>query len=564
MRETLRFLASPVRGYQAAVYVLALSAFFSSALALIRDRLFAHAFGAGIELDLYYAAFRIPDFLFVLIGSLVSVYVLIPELSRRDTREQRNYFDSIVVGFSALTVILSAVAFFLAPTLLAWIFPHFEREGVLQVLVMLTRIILLQPVLLGFSNILAAITQLKERYTLYALSPILYNLGIIGGLIVLYPSFGLYGLAWGVVFGACLHMGIQLPAVVRDGFFRATPRLHSVRALIATAAVSMPRSLTLSMQQVTMIGLTAFAATLSSGSIAVFTLAFNLMSVPLSIIGASYSVAAFPTLATALSAGRKGEFIEHVATAARYILFWALPAVGLIIVLRAHLVRTVLGSGAFDWTDTRLTAAVFALLTVSLSAQAMTLLLARAYYAAGRTFVPFFIAAISMIATLFLAARFVGAFHDAALLLFLERLLRIEDVAGSAIVALPIAFTFVSILSALLLAAHFEWRYGGFFLRIRMSLLHASLACIGATLGAYGALVLVGPLDLSSTLLTVFARGLVGGIAGISAAALVYACLRNREFEETISAIRERFSALSLGKAQPIASAEEIGPSSPR
>lgn len=564
MRETLRFLASPVRGLQAAVYVLALSAFFSSVLALIRDRLFAHAFGAGIELDLYYAAFRIPDFLFVLIGSLVSVYVLIPELSRRDMREQRHYLDSIVIGFSALTITLSAVSFFLAPTILAWIFPHFEREGVLQVLVLLTRIILLQPVLLGFSNILAAITQLKERYTLYALSPILYNLGIIGGLIFFYPLFGLYGLAWGVVLGAFLHMGIQLPAIVRDGFFRSAPRLHSVRALIATAAVSMPRSLTLSMQQVTNIGLTALAATLSSGSIAVFTLAFNLTSVPLSIIGASYSVAAFPTLATALTEGRTGEFIEHVTTAARYILFWALPAVGLIIVLRAHLVRTVLGSGAFDWTDTRLTAAVFALLTISLAAQAITLLLARAYYAAGRTFVPFFIAAISTIATLFLAMRFVGAFHDAALILFLERLLRIEEVPGSAIVALPIAFSCVSILSTIALAAHFEWRYGGFFRRVRTSLGHAALAGIGAMLGAYGTLVLVGPLDLSSTLLTVFARGLAGGIAGIGASALVYAFLRNREYEETISALRERFWQTSLRKAQPIASAEEIGPSSPR
>lgn len=563
MRETLRFLASPVRGYQAAVYVLALSAFFSSALALIRDRLFAHSFGAGIELDLYYAAFRIPDFLFVLIGSLVSVYVLIPELSRRDTREQRNYLDSIVVGFSALTIILSAVAFLLAPTILAWIFPHFEREGVLPVLVGLTRIILLQPVLLGFSNILAAITQLKERYTLYALSPILYNLGIIGGLILLYPLFGLYGLAWGVVLGAFLHMGVQLPAIVRDGFFRPVPRLHSVRALIATAALSMPRSLALSMQQITNIGLTALAATLSSGSIAVFTLAFNLMSVPLSIIGASYSVAAFPTLATALSEGRTREFIEHVATAARYILFWALPAAGLIIVLRAHLVRTVLGSGAFDWTDTRLTAAVFALLTVSLAAQAITLLLARAYYAAGRTFVPFTIAALSTISTLFLASGFIGVFHDAALLLFLERLLRIEEVPGSAVVVLPIAFTFVSLLSALLLAAHFEWRYGGFFARIRTSLSHASLACMGAMLGAYGALVLVGPLDLSSTLLTVFARGLVGGIAGISASALVYAVLMNQEFAETVATVRGRFWRAPLRSA-PIVSAEEIGPSSPQ
>lgn len=564
MRETLRFLASPVRGLQAAVYVLAASALLSSILALLRDRLFAHAFGAGIELDLYYAAFRIPDLLFVLVGSLVSVYVLIPELSRRDLRTQKEYLDSIVVGFSALVIILSGVAFFLAPALLAWLFPQFEQGGVLHQLVSLTRIILLQPLLLGFSNILAAITQLKERYVLYAVSPLLYNLGIIGGLVFFYPAFGLYGLAWGVVLGALLHMGIQVPAVLRDGFFRSIPRLHDTHSVVMTAAISAPRSLALSMQQVTMLGLVALAATLSVGSVAVFTFALNLVSVPLSVIGASYSVAAFPTLASALSEGRAREFIEYVAMAARYIIFWSLPVIGLIIVLRAHVVRTVLGSGSFDWTDTRLTAAVFALLALSLTAQALSLLLTRAYYAAGRTFVPFAIAATSSFLTLGLAIYFVSALSDSTIIRFFENLFRLDDVAGSAIVALPIAYSLVSIFAALALAVHFEWRYSGFFARIGATLLHACIAAIFAALGAYAVLVLVGPLDLSSTLLTVFVRGLAGGIAGVAAAALAYALFKNREYEETVSAIHGRIWRVPLPKTQPIASAEEISASSPQ
>src|SRR3972149_3818672 len=99
MRETLRFLASPVRGLQAAVYVLAASALLSSVLALVRDRLFAHTFGAGVELDLYYAAFRIPDLIFVGTGALVSVYILIPELAKRDESSQRRYIDTVIAGF---------------------------------------------------------------------------------------------------------------------------------------------------------------------------------------------------------------------------------------------------------------------------------------------------------------------------------------------------------------------------------------------------------------------------------------------------------------------------------
>src|SRR3989338_2734080 len=207
MRGGFRSLSSEVRGLEAAVYVLAGCAILSSLLGLLRDRLFAHTFGAGVELDIYYAAFRIPDILFVATGALVSVYVLIPELARRSSAEQKNYIDTILVGFSILSSLLAVIAAILAPSLLQMLFPQLTLSGHLPALVGLTRILLLQPILLGFSNILAAITQSRRRYALYAVSPLLYNLGIIGGILLLYPLIGMPGLAWGVVAGAALHLG---------------------------------------------------------------------------------------------------------------------------------------------------------------------------------------------------------------------------------------------------------------------------------------------------------------------------------------------------------------------
>lgn len=563
MRETLRFLASPVRGLQAAVYILAASALLSSFLALIRDRLFAGSFGAGIELDLYYAAFRIPDLLFVLTGSLVSVYILIPELARRSSKEQKDYIDTVIIGFSAFSAALSLLALLVAPLLLSLLFPRLEHSGYLPTLVTLTSIMLWQPVLLGLSNILASITQMRGRYFLYAASPLFYNLGIIIGLLAFYPSFGLPGLAWGVVLGAGLHLAVQLPSIVGEGFFHTIPKFREGKALLQTIAISIPRALTLSMNQITFTGLTALASGLSAGSIAVYIFGFNLVSVPLSVIGASYSVAAFPTLASALAQGRRQEFIEYVGTAARYILFWSLPAIGLIIVLRAHIVRVVLGSGAFDWTDTRLTAAVFALLAVSLAAQALGLLLTRAYYAAGRTFVPFCIAIVSTGLTMYFALLLTGQFADARLLSFVERMLRLEDVPGSAIVALPIASSVVAICGVLALMLHFEGRFGGLFAQIRMTLFQATLAGIGAGVAAYTALALMGPLTLSSTLLSVSLRGFVGACVGIGAAILIYVALGNREYAETVAALQQKIWRTPLPKAvQPLASAEEIGTSS--
>jgi peptidoglycan biosynthesis protein MviN/MurJ (putative lipid II flippase) len=227
-------------------------------------------------------------------------------------------------------------------------------------------------------------------------------------------------------------------------------------------------------------------------------------------------------------------------------------------------VRVVLGSGSFDWTDTRLTAAVFALLSVSLAAQALILLLARAYYAAGRTFIPFFIAVFSMVSTLGLAVMLIGYLEHGEALRFVENLMRLRGVAGSAIIAIPIAYSAVSLLAGAALIAHFEYRFGGFVEKIWATLVQATFAAIGAASAAYATLLVLGPLSLSSTLLSVLFRGALAGGIGVAAAALIYGAVRNREYAETVAVARGKLWRAPLQKAQPIASAEEISASSPR
>jgi putative peptidoglycan lipid II flippase len=566
MRDVFKFLTAEVRGLQKAAYILATCALLSSILALLRDRLLAGTFGASTTLDIYYAAFRIPDFIFVGIGALVSVYMLIPELSKRTEEEGKSYIDTIVVGFCILAIVLSAFASFLAPTILSALFPQYVISGLMPTLVVLTRIILAQPILLGFSNILAAITQIRHRYTLYAISPLVYNLGIIVGVVFLYPLFGITGLAWGVVLGAALHAGIQVPSIVRDGYFRRVPRLFDPRALFNTIRLSLPRALALSMNQVTIIGLTALAASLASGSIAVYMFSYNLQAVPLAIIGASYSVAAFPTLATALSNGKKDEFIAHIATAARYVFFWSLPATALIIVLRAHIVRVILGSGAFDWTDTRLTAAAFALLSLSLVAQGLTLLLVRGYYAAGRTLTPFLVSLVVASATVLSGLLLIRALNDPSMLHLMQRILRVEDVPGSSVLALSFAYSAVAILGTVILIVHFERRFRGFIAQISHAFLQSLFASLAAGLSAYVVLLFAGPLTFASTTASVLSRGFVAGAVGIIVAALSYALVRNRELGEIIATIHGRFAPQGVPAPEvPIASsAEETNPSIPQ
>lgn len=546
MRQVIYFLSQRISGLHQAAYILGGFAVLSSLLAFVRDRLLAFTFGAGVELDVYYAAFRIPDIIFVGIASLVSAYVLIPSLSAREEKGQRDYIDTVVVGFSAIIAVVSIAAFFIAPILLEKVFPVLAEEGFLDELVALTRILLIQPILLGFSNIFAAITQVKNRYVLYAITPLVYNVGIIFGVIVLYPFFGLVGLGWGVVLGAVLHAGIQLPSLLSEGFFRRLPTEYDFSTMKDTISVSLPRAITLAMGQANLFVLISMAGTLAAGSIAIFTLSFNLQSVPLAIIGASYSVAAFPTLARMLSNGEKEQFIEQVTVASRHIIFWSLPAIALAVVLRAHVVRAILGTGQFDWTDTRLTAACFALFVISLAAHALMLLIIRGYYAAGKTLIPFLVSSFVFILSVSLGYLFLGAFGIEQIQLFIESLMRVEDVPGSKVLMLPFAYSVASIAGALILLVLFEWQFGGFFKRIGRSF-GESFAVAGVTgLVTYTVLSVLGGINEATTLLAVFGHGLGAGISGIVAAAILFWLSGNREFNEIAKTIKNKYKAKAI------------------
>lgn len=539
-RDAIRFLSLEVHGLQAAVYVLAGAALLSSLLALVRDRLLASAFGASTTLDIYYASFRIPDLIFVAMGALVSVYMLIPELARRSEGEQKDYIDTIIVGFSVCAVAVAALAALAAPAILPKLFPQLSAQGFSDPLIMLTRIMLLQPILLGFSNILAGVTQARQRYALYAVSPLLYNLGIIAGVLVFYPALGLPGLAWGVVLGSLMHVGIQIPSLIGDGFLTRMPKLRDPGALIRTVTVSVPRALALSMNQLAFLGLTALAGLLSTGSIAVFMFAYNLAAVPLSIIGASYSVAAFPTLALALSKGETEEFVRHVATAARYVFFWSMPASALILVLRAHIVRVILGSGAFNWDDTRLTAAAFALLSLSLAAQGIMLLLVRGYYAAGKTFMPFVVAAGVAGGTLLFGTFGLFVLTDQTLLRLTEHFLRVDGIPGSNVLVLAFSYALATILGAFVLALHFERRFKGLLKQVAPAAVESLIAAFAGALGTYIFLGLASSFVVSSTTVSIFVQGLAAGLCGILVAGVTYFILGSREFTDTYASMHAR------------------------
>ena len=537
-------LHKEVDGLHDAAYLLALFALGSHILALVRDRLFAHFFGAGATLDLYYAAFRIPDFIFVSVASMVSLFVLIPFIleHREHKGDTRAFLSSVTSAFFFFIVFISAAAFIATPLLVSKLFPGFGGAQ-LEELIMLTRIILLSPILLGLSNILLSITQVYKRVFIYGLPPVLYNLGIIVGILMLYPVFGTSGLAWGVILGALLHVLVQIPSVRH---VRLLPRItFSINwgEILRVVRTSVPRTLALSMDQITLLVLIGMASLMVEGSISIFTFASNLQAVPLSIIGVSYSVAAFPTLAAYFANKQHKEFFETMVSAIRHVIFWSFPALVLFIVLRAQIVRVILGSGAFDWSDTRLTAAVLALFVVSLVAQGLHILFVRGYYASGRTRKPLVINMLS--AALVIATSYGGVilFRTVPVVQnFLESLLRVEGVPGTEVIMLALAYSVGMIANAVTFWFIFRHDFGDRLPHsLYLTLIHSFSGAVVAGLVAYGGLVLFGGVFDLDTFPGIFSQGFLSGILGIAAGIVTLHALKNKEIKEIWTILHHKF-----------------------
>lgn len=545
VKRIFNLIHKEINGLHEAAYLLGAFALLSQILALFRDRLLAHFFGAGAVLDTYYAAFRIPDIIFVAIASIVSVYVLIPFLAEKSgisKEAEKEFVSTIFSAFFLIIVTVSAIAFIFAPQLLKLFFPGLVDSANFTDLILLTRVLLLQPIFLGISNLFASITQVHRKFILYALSPILYNIGIIIGIIFLYPTFGFVGLGMGVVLGAILHLSIQLPFIIKAGFLPKPTifiRFGEVKKVIL---LSLPRTLALSAHQISLLFLVSFASVMAVGSIAVFNFSFNLQSVPLTIIGVSYSVAAFPTLAKMFSNGEKAKFLEQVLVAAKHIMFWSFPAIVLFIILRAQIVRVVLGSGEFDWADTRLTAAALALFAVSIAAQGLTFLFVRGYYAAGNTKKPLILNLISAGLVIVFSFGLIKLFAGSSTFqYFIESLLRVENIEGTSILMLPLGYSLALLLNAVAFWVMFQKDFKSFSKSLSRTFYQSLSASIIMGFVSYKFLDVFDELFDIDTFWGIFSQGLFAGIVGIATGVALLVLLRNEEIVEVWRSLHSKF-----------------------
>jgi len=399
-----------------AAFVITMAGLASRLLGLFRDRLLASSFGAGDTLDVYYAAFRIPDLVYnlLIVGALSAAFI--PVFTGLISQEKKDEAWKLASGILNLAILfMIGIGIFLAiiaPWLMKLITPGFPPEK-MDMVVIFSRIMFLSPLLLGVSGVFGGILTSFKHFLIYSLAPIFYNLGIIIGIVFFVRWIGPAGLAWGVVLGAFLHMAVQYPAVKKTGFkhiwflkdiFRDNHLRKVVRLMI-------PRTLGIAVNQINLLVITIFASTLAAGSLAIFNFAQNLQSVPLGLFGISFAIAVFPTLSTFAARKEMDNFVNAFSHTFRNILFFVIPMSVFLLVLRAQIVRVVLGAGKFDWEDTILTFQCLGIFVISLFAQSLIPLLARSFYALQNTKTPFYIGLVSEAFNIFFVLLFIDRFH---------------------------------------------------------------------------------------------------------------------------------------------------------
>jgi putative peptidoglycan lipid II flippase len=480
-----------------ATLLIAVFSLLSRFLGLVRDRLLAGTFGAGDVLDVYTAAFRIPDLLYnlLILGTLSAAFipVYLETVSEDETKARK----LAVTVLNATALVMGGLAFalmVLAPVIVPLVVPGFSSEKQMQT-VLLTRIMMLSPFFFSVSSVFSSLLNASRRFVLVAALPLLYNGAIILGLLVLYPLMGIFGLGVGVALGAFLHMVVQIPQVWKLGIswnFSLDRHMPQFRRVVRTF---LPRVVGMDSSQISFFISSIVGSLLPAGTIAIYSLAFNLQAVPLGVIAVSFATVAFTLLSEAAVSKDWDKFKAVFQSNFSQILFFIVPLATLLLVLRAQIVRLVLGSGQFGWDDTIRTLTALGFFSLSLFSQSLVPLFSRAFYALGNTVTPVYCglgsAAVNIAAALILGPRL--------------------GVSG-----LALAFSLASIVNFVSLFVSFELKYGNIVDgQLIYKLEKIAAATLLAGIAAYGTLYAADPFVDTARVLGLLLQTLLAAVAGV-------------------------------------------------
>lgn len=386
----------------------------SRILGLLRDRLLTDRFSVT-ELGVYFAAFRLPNLVFELIVMGAVTTAFIPVFTAHYTNKGKGEafrLASSVINIGVLTFSFFSILIFLFTDKIAYFIAPGFNDHELSLLVSFTRIMLVAqvfPLIIG--NFLTGMLQSYQQFIIPALAPVLYNVGIIIGIVFLTSSLGLYAPVIGVVIGALLFMLIQIPSVFALGYRHRWVADYQDKGVRLVGKLMLPRTMGLAVSQIDSFVDLILASLLGARSVTIFNLAQHLQQVPIGLFGASIAQAALPTLALLYAKKSMHEFKDAFLSTFHQVLFFSLPAAVILIVLRIPLVRLVFGASQFNWPDTVDTGRTLAYFALSLFAQALVHLLARAFYSLYDSRTPVIVGAVSVVVNTVLSIYFIQVLH---------------------------------------------------------------------------------------------------------------------------------------------------------
>jgi putative peptidoglycan lipid II flippase len=413
MKRLWAFFWNKQASVRSAATVLIIMVFTSRILGLLRDRMLAARFSPD-ELGVYLAAFRLPNLLFELLvmGALTSAFIPVYTKYITQGKQQEGWRISNTV-ITICCIIFACIAL----PILIWtkevshfIAPGFSDAQVGQMIGFTRFMVIAQvfPLLIG--NFFTGILQSHTLFFIPAIAPVVYNIGIIIAVVSFSSSMGLWAPVVGVGIGAVLFMVIQIPSLIRLGYrSRIAVDIHN-QGVREIGKLMVPRTIGLAVSQVDTTVDLILSTLLGARMVTVFNFAQHLQQLPIGLFGATVAQAAFPLLSQATAAEDKDKFAKTLYSALNQIIFFIMPVSVLFIVLRIPIVRLVFGASRFDWQATVLTGMTLSMFSISLSAQAISQLLTRGFYALYDTKTPVIIGVITILINTICSVVFVQVY----------------------------------------------------------------------------------------------------------------------------------------------------------
>lgn len=380
--------------------LISLTSLLSYIVGFLRDKMLAYYFGASLQTDIYNAAFVIPDAVFNMFIASALTAAFLPVFTdylSKDKEEAYKIANTMITTSTLFVSFVCALLFFFMDEITPIIFSSDQMDkATLENITTMTRLLLPLPLIFAISNTLGNILMSYKHFFSYAISPILYNFGIIIGIVLFHKEYGIYSAATGAVIGAIFHCLIRIIDMFHTEYRPMKSLDIKLKGFKEIIKLMIPRSLSLIASSINTVILASVGTKLLVGSFAAYNFARNIQSFAVSLFGIAFSTAIFPFLTASVSEKTILAFTMDIQKTIQRILFFTIPAMTGMMLLSPEIISLILGGGQFDQNSINLTAGILFFFAISIPFESMTHILTRSFYALKNTLTPMYINLISI------------------------------------------------------------------------------------------------------------------------------------------------------------------------